>query len=162
VYLPPGAWFPWSGGASVAGGGTVTAAADVGEIPVYARAGALVVTYPDGVETLTREPALATNAASVGDDRVVYAFAGGTGALTEPPDAGTLSYSLAVAAPGVPTWNSATLAACDPSNTPPCAASAPGVVTVHVLGPGTLAAGGASLACTGGSAARTLTLVVRY
>ena len=60
AYLPPGTWFPWSGGASVGGATTITAAADVGEIPVYARAGALVVAYPDGVETLSSGIGLVT------------------------------------------------------------------------------------------------------
>jgi alpha-glucosidase (family GH31 glycosyl hydrolase) len=163
VYLPAGTWFPWSGGASVPGGATVTAQAAVSEIPVYARAGALVVAYPDGIETLTREPALANNATSAGDDRVVYAFAGGSGALTEVPDAGSLGYTLGTAAAGDPTWNGVALAACDANDTAPCAdVGIAGQVTAYVVGAGTLVAGGASLTCAGGAGDRALTLVVRF
>ncbi|HEY3822731.1 MAG TPA: TIM-barrel domain-containing protein [Polyangiaceae bacterium] len=162
VYLPPGTWFPWSGGASVQGGATVTAQAPVTEIPVYALAGTLVSTYPDGVETLTVEPALAANASSVADDRVVYAFAGGSGQLAEAPDAGGLSYRLAVASTGPATWNGAPLAACDASPVAPCAAEATGQVTAYVVGPGTLVAGGSMLTCSGGASTRALTLIVRY
>ena len=162
VYLPQGTWFPWAGGPSVPGGATVTAQAAVTEIPVYARAGTIVATYPDGVETLTVEPALAVNAASVGGDRVVYAFAGGSGQLAEAPDAGGLSYALVVASPGPPTWNGATLTACDASMTAPCVTQATGQVTAYVEGPGALVAGGAKLTCLGGPSNRALTLVMRY
>jgi alpha-glucosidase len=162
VYLPPGTWFPWSGGASVAGGTTLTAQAPVTEIPVYALAGTIVSTYPAGVETLTVEPALAVNAASVADDRIVYAFAGGSGQLTEAPDAGGLTYGLATAPMGAATWNGAALAACDASMTPPCVADAAGQVTAYVVGPGTLVAGGATLTCSGGAPDRALTLILRF
>jgi alpha-glucosidase len=161
VYLPPGTWFPWSGGASVAGGTTVTAAAAVGEIPVYALAGAIVPTYPDGVQTLTIEPSSAAPASSVGDDRVVNAFAGGTGSFTESPDAGALSYAMSAGASGVATWNGQMLVACDAAMTAPCAATASGQVTAYVVGPGKLVAEGATLTVAGGSATRKLTLVVR-
>ena len=162
VYLPPGTWFPWSGGSSIPGGATVTAQAAVTEIPVYARAGTIVATYPDGIETLVTEPAFAVNASSVGEDRIVYAFAGAAGSLVEAPDAGGLSYALETAPAGPPTWNGAALAACDASATAPCFEQTTGQVTAHVQGPGTLVAGGASLACSGGYATRALTLVVRY
>jgi alpha-glucosidase len=162
VYLPPGTWFPWSGGASVQGGTTVTAQAAVTEIPVYALAGTIVPTYPAGIETLTIEPALAVQASSVGDDRVVYAFAGGAGAFEEAPDSGGLSYALDVAPQGAATWNGAPLAACDTTPVAPCAQSVDGQVTAYVTGPGTLVAGGANLTAEGGSSSRALTLVVRY
>jgi alpha-glucosidase (family GH31 glycosyl hydrolase) len=166
VYLPAGTWFPWSGGASVKGGATVTANAPVTEIPVYALAGTVVPTYPDGVETLTIEPSSAAGASSVGDDRVVYAFGGGAGSFTEAKgagDAGTaLSYTLAAApSAGAPTWNGAALAACGDGAAPPCATSANGTVTASVIGPGTLVASGSSLTVVGGAATRALTLVVR-
>ena len=161
VYLPPGTWFPWSGGPSVTGGATITAQAAETEIPVYALAGTVVATYPDGVETLTVEPALAANASTVADDRVVYVFAGGKGQLAEAPDAGGLSYAVDVAPAGSPTWNGTTLAACDASLTAPCVEMAAGQVTAHVVGAGILVAAGAKLACTGGAASRKLTLIVR-
>jgi hypothetical protein len=93
---------------------------------------------------------------------VVYAFAGGSGQLVEAPDAGGLSYALAVAAPGPLTWNGAMLAACDASMTAPCATQATGQVTAYVEGPGALVAGGAKLTCQGGASNRALTLVMRY
>jgi hypothetical protein len=161
VYLPKGTWFPWASGPSVTGGTTVTAPAPVSVIPVYALAGTIVPTYPDGVETLTVEPSSAAGAASVGDDRVVYAFAGAAGSFTEAPDAGGLTYSLATAAAGTTTWNGVALAACSETPTPPCAVTVTGQVSAYVAGPGTLVAGGASLTATGGAATRNLTLVVR-
>jgi hypothetical protein len=162
VYLPEGTWFPWDGGPSVQGGTTVMAQAAVTEIPVYALAGTIVATYPDGVQTLTVEPALAVNAESVADDRVVYAFAGGNGQLSEAPDAGGLSYALAVASSGPTMWNGTPLAACDASMTAPCVEEGAGQVTAYVVGPGTLVGGGAKLECEGGAPNRALTLVVRY
>jgi len=162
VYLPPGTWFAWAGGASLEGPMTVTAQAPTTEIPVYALAGAIVPTYPDGVETLTKEASSAAGPSVVGDDRIVYAFAGASGSFAEPPDSGGLSYTLASGAAGAPTWNGKTLAACAATPISPCATSAAGQVTAHVIGPGTLAAGGATLTATGGAATRKLTLVVRF
>ncbi len=161
VYLPPGTWFPWSGGASVAGGQTVTAQAPLTSIPVYALAGAVVPTYPDGVETLTIEPSSASGASSVGDDRIVYAFAGAAGSCTEPPDSGGLTYALAVSPASATTWNGTALRACGATPAAPCATTSAGMVTAYVTGPGTLVAGGATLTATGGSSTRNLTLVVR-
>lgn len=162
VYLPPGTWFPWSGGASLQGGTTVTAQAPVTEIPVYALAGTVVPTYPPGVETLTVEPAFAAQAGSVGDNPIVYAFAGAPGSFAEAPDSGGLSYTLAVVPQGPTTWNGVALAACAVTPAAPCAQSATGQVTAYVTGPGTLVAGGASLTASGGAATRALTLVVNY
>jgi hypothetical protein len=102
------------------------------------------------------------NAESVADDRVVYAFAGGSGQLAEAPDAGGLSYTLAVAPSGPPTWNGVALTACDVGMTAPCAAEASGQVLAYVVGPGVLVAGGATLECLGGAGSRALTLSVRY
>jgi len=162
VYLPPGTWFPWDGGPSAQGPATLTAQAAVTEIPVYALAGTVIPAYPDGVETLVNEPALAAGAASVGDDRVVYAFAGAAGSFDEAPDSGGLSYALAVAPQGPVTWNGAALDACGATPVAPCSETATGQVTAYVTGPGTLVAGGASVSATGGAASRQLTMVVRY
>jgi hypothetical protein len=46
--------------------------------------------------------------------------------------------------------------------TAPCEAEGTGQVTAYVVGPGTLAAGGAMLTCSGGASNRALTLIVRY
>jgi alpha-glucosidase len=44
VYLPahPGGWYDWHDGASYEGGRTITVAAPLGRLPVFARAGAIV------------------------------------------------------------------------------------------------------------------------
>jgi alpha-glucosidase (family GH31 glycosyl hydrolase) len=162
VYLPPGTWFPWGGGASAVGPTTLTAQVPVTEIPVYALAGTIVPMFPDGVQTLMKEASSVAGYSTAGDDRVIHAFAGASGTFTESPDWGGLTYTLASAPSGATTWNGASLAACAATPTPPCAASASGQVTAHVVGPGTLVAGGASLVVAGGSATRNLTLQMNF
>ncbi len=162
VYLPPGTWFPWDGDGSVPGPARLTAPAALEAIPVYARAGTIMPTFPDGVQTLTREPSSAPGASSAAQDRVVYAFAGAPGRFTEAPDSGGLSYALAVAPPTATTsWNGAPLPACDANLDAPCVETGPGPIKAHVTGPGTLSTGGATLTASGGDATRKLTLVVR-
>lgn len=160
VYLPAGTWFPWSGGASVQGGATVTAQVPIGEIAVYARGGTLVPMYPDGVETLTLEASTAPNAASAKDDRVLYAFAG-TGTFAESPDTGGSTYAIEAGAGAGVTWNGVALAACAATPVAPCVESGEHVVTAHVTGAGVLASPPAKVTVTGGAATRALTIVVR-
>jgi len=160
VYLPAGTWFPWSGGASV-GAGMSTVPVALGEIAVYARAGAIVPAYPDGVETLTVEASSVPNAASAKDDRVLYVFAGARGAFTESPDTGGLAYTLDAGGGTDVQWNGAPLAACASPAVAPCVVSGDHVVTAHVVGPGVLGTPSAKLTVTGGSATRALTIVVR-
>jgi hypothetical protein len=145
------------------------------EIPVFARAGTIVPTYPDGVQTLVRESTTVAGAASVGDDRVVYVFAGANGSFQEaPPDmpgAGTLSYTLASAGPtpagsASATWNGAPLAACTGAAPTSCVVASADGVTAHVTGPGSLAvtragAPAATFTASGGASTRALTIVVR-
>jgi alpha-glucosidase len=154
VHLPPGSWFPWAGGAAV-GGGDPTADAPLSEIPVYARAGAIVPAYPDGVMTLVTEP---------GPDRVVYAFAGADGSFTEVDGVGYALTSTGTASGAVTvTWDGTPLAACGPTPAAPCAASDAGVVRAYVTGPGTLELQGvATFAVTGADAAAAEEIVVRY
>jgi alpha-glucosidase (family GH31 glycosyl hydrolase) len=164
VYLAPGTWFPWSGGAAVAGGQTVTAQAPLTEIPVYALAGAIVPAYPDGVQTIVREPSNAAGASSVSDDRIVYAFAGGDGTtFAEPPDAGGLTYAMQPAASSTasPEWNGVPLPACDAALDAPCAQVTPSTVTARVTGSGTLTTNGARLTASGGAKDRRITWIVR-
>jgi hypothetical protein len=167
VYLPAGRWYPWAGGAATKGPATVDAPAPMSEIPVYAAAGAVVPTYPDGVMTLAYGSASVPDATSVGDDRVVYAFLGASGAFTE---ASGLSYQLAsTAAPGGAlgaSWNGQPLSACDTNKTAPCLETNGDGGVAHVVGPGTLAvtAGGqaaATLTAEGGAATRNLAWVLR-
>ena len=176
VYLPRGTWYPWSGGPSVAGGQTTTAQVPMGEIPVYALAGAIVPTYQGGVDTLTVEASNATNASTVKDDRSVYAFAGAPGSFVEAPRESSPALSYAMdsawagggnAAGAAAAWNGVALAACPNAPVAPCVVSAPDGVTAYVVGPGSLAVtttSGAPVAvitATGGDAERTLTMTVR-
>jgi len=164
VYLPPGTWFPWSGGAAISGGGTVAAQAPLTEIPVYALAGTIVPAYPDGVQTLVREPSNAAGASSVGDDRTVYAFAGGDGTtFTESPDAGGLTYAMQPAASSVssPEWNGMSLPACDAALDAPCAQVTQSTVTARVTGSGTLVTNGTTLTASGGAKDRRITWIIR-
>jgi alpha-glucosidase len=177
VHLPPSTWYPWPGGAPVLSAGSdVSASVALSEIAVFARAGTIVPTYPDGVQTLAREFSTVPGAASVGDDRVVYAFAGASGAFAEAPDVG-LTYVLTSSGPGgvgvgagpgaTATWNGAQLAACASTPQAPCISTGPDGVSATVTGPGDLvvstAAGAAiaTLSAHGGNASRALTLVVR-
>ena len=78
VYLPPGTWFPWAGGPSVAGRYDVDGAGPrVGDPGLRRWRATIVPTYPAGVETLDdRALERRRERARVGDDRIVYAFAG--------------------------------------------------------------------------------------
>jgi hypothetical protein len=139
------------------------ASADMSTIPVYALAGTILPTYPEGVETLTVEPSQVAGAGSVGDDRIVLAFTGASGSFTEAADPGYvgLSYSMVAAPAGPVTWNGAALAACTTTPAAACATTAPGVVTAYVVGRGVLVAGGSAITASGGDPLRNLTFVVR-
>ena len=167
VYLPRGRWYPWAGGAAVAGPAKVSAPAPVTEIPVFAAAGSVVPTYPDGVMTLVHGSAVVPDASSVGDDRIVYAFLGASGAFTED---GGLGYQLdahgSAAGALAASWNGAALPACGAAAKAPCLKVTADGATAHVVGPGSLAitSGGApaaTLTATGGDAGRKLVWVVR-
>lgn len=77
VTLPAGRWYPLLGGAPVDGGEHVAPAA-VTEIPAFVPEGALLVLYPDGVDTPLPAPALptATTVADIGGDREVWLYPG--------------------------------------------------------------------------------------
>jgi alpha-glucosidase len=164
VYLPAARWYPWAGGAALEGGRKVTANAPLGEIPVYARAGAVVPTFPDGVETLVREP---SNAKGASDSRIVFAFAGADGAFTERDGVRFEMTSTPVVASGdaaTATFEGAPLAACPAT---PCAEITGEHVRAQVTGPGKLVVtrGGASIAevrVTNANPAASLTIDVRY
>jgi alpha-glucosidase (family GH31 glycosyl hydrolase) len=161
VYLPAGAWFPWSGGAS-ASGAQSSVAVPIGEIAVYARAGSIVPAYPDGVETLTVEPSSAPNASSAKDDRVVYVFAGAPASFTESMATGGFAYALDAGSGADIRYNGALLAACATPIAAPCVESVDHAVTAHVTGPGVLLTPAAKVTVTGGAASRALTMMIRY
>jgi hypothetical protein len=52
VHLPPGRWVDWWSGALMSGGADVTVQAQLGQPPLFARAGGLVPMLPSGVDTL--------------------------------------------------------------------------------------------------------------
>jgi hypothetical protein len=167
VYLPVGSWYPWAGGPSAAGPATISASAAVTEIPVFAAAGALIPTYPDGVMTLVHGSAAVPDASTVGDDRILYAFVGADGSFVE---AGGLGYQLVHEGDASGTlaalWNGLPIPACDANQTPPCLAATADGATAHVTGPGQLdvtsnGAPAAKLAAPGGAASRKLTWVLR-
>lgn len=176
VYLPAGTYFPWLEGQPVEGGATITAQAALGEIPVFARAGALVPMYPPGVQTLVKEPSQVPAADSVGADRELRLFAGANGAFQE---AGGAAYTLtssasALGAGGVveAAWGGTPLPGCDDSAAPdtkPCLviSAAAGKAVARVVGDGTLqvSSGGkaiAELVIAGTGTTAHHTVVVRY
>lgn len=98
VVLPPGLWYSWSDGQAIQGGASVTADAPLGELPMYARAGAIIPMLPPGVESLL------TDLDGVRFQREVIVYLGAKGAFTEagggeyvlmsdvhPPGSGTMS-----------------------------------------------------------------------
>ncbi|MFO0589469.1 MAG: glycoside hydrolase family 31 protein [Polyangiaceae bacterium] len=167
VYLPAGQWYSWDAGGAVAGGATIDIGADLGQIPVYARAGTVVPAFPDGVMTLVNGSPEVPDESSVKDDRVVYVFPGQAGSFTE---AGGLSYTLEQTASFAETTTfvigGTTLPACADPVVAPCVESGSDRDTVHAVGPTELtidgAAGGkATVKIAGGAADRKLTIVVR-
>jgi alpha-glucosidase (family GH31 glycosyl hydrolase) len=163
VYLPQGKWYPWSSGAATSGGASITAPAPLGEIPVFARAGALIPTYPPGVMTVTYASKGVPGPESVGDDRVLFAFLGDGGSFDEAD--GKLRYRLDKLGDGGGAltfrYGDQKLAACGAPVAAPCFDGE----TVHLVGPGVLAidAGAplARLTIEGGSSSRKLTVRMR-
>jgi len=169
VYLPTGAWYPWAAGAPLEGGASITAAAPLEEIPVFARAGAVIPTYPDGLLTLVNESPEVPGPESVKDDRVVLVFLGDAGSFTE--EGGKLRYRLEHLGglSGTPTvrFGGEPLAPCASPLVAPCVEpSKDGLTVAHVIGPGTLELDGsgpaARLVIEGGAADRALTLRLRH
>ncbi|MBK8259141.1 MAG: hypothetical protein IPK82_41600 [Polyangiaceae bacterium] len=166
VYLPEGTWYPWQGGGAVSGGSTLDVTADLTEIPVFARAGSVIVALPDGVMTLVNSSPEVPGPESVGDSRVVYAFLGGEGSFTE---TGGLTYSLSQSGDltGDLTfaWEGGAVGACADPVVAPCVESVADGYTIHAEGSGNLeitsANGTGTLTIAGGAQDRLLTLVVR-
>ncbi len=163
VYFPGGKWYPWAGGAAIDGGRKLGTDAPLGEIPVYARAGAVVPTFPDGVQTLVREPSSAKGAT---DDRVIYAFAGANGSFVERDGIRIDLTSGAVTASAetpTATFEGAPLGACPAT---PCAEILPDRIRARVTGPGTLAVtrGGplAEVKVMGAKPGASMVIEVRY
>ncbi len=157
VTLPAGDWYPLLGGARVSG--TFTADAPLGEIPAFVPAGALLVLYPDGVDTVLDAPASGTTvtASSIGDDREVWLYPG------TPVDPAHASWNDDGGVVGTAQWTWTGR----PEGPPPATATfndAPVTVTgdtVTVVGDGTLEIGGGTLTIARGKPAATVTVRLR-
>ncbi len=168
VYLPAGRWYPWDVGAPIDGGQRVEVDAPLEHIPAFARAGAIVPTYPPGVMTLVNASAEVPGPEGVGDDRVIYAFLGADGSFSE---ASGLRYAIVHRADAsgdalTLTWGGAPLESCAASPEAPCAQPSPDGATAHVRGTGRLELREAErtlarLEIEGGHSQRRLTIVVR-
>ncbi len=154
VHLPAGTWYPLAGGAAI-GGGIITADAPLTELPMYVPEGALILTWPDGVDTVRAAPAAtgAVTAADVGGDRTLWLWPSASSRVTTRCEVdGTTCFAwtpraASAGAPTAATWNGAAA---------PVTAGA-GFVEIEVTGTGTLALdGGGSLAATAGDPTRQL------
>jgi alpha-glucosidase (family GH31 glycosyl hydrolase) len=153
VHLPAGTWYPLAGGAAVTG--AITAAAPVTEIPAYVPAGALILAWPDGVDTVRPAPAAtgAVTAMDLGGDRELWLWPAADGAARDRCEVdGTTCYQwtprpISAGAATAATWNGA----------PAPVTAGPGYVEIAVVGTGTLTlAGGGTVAATSGAADRHL------
>ncbi|WP_260703251.1 TIM-barrel domain-containing protein [Edaphobacter flagellatus] len=80
VYLPAGEWVDYWTGARVSGGRTILVDAAVDQIPVYARAGAVIPKIPEDVMTLVPQSESGNKAVKAMDDRRVYEVIDGASA----------------------------------------------------------------------------------
>ncbi len=163
VLLPAGTWYPLFGGPAVMGG-ELTASASRSEIPAFVPAGALLVLYPDGLDTVLDASSVpaAVTAAEVGDDREVWVWSG-TAAdpahaqwadVTGPTGAAQWTWTgrSPGALPTTATFNGA----------PATVATAAGVATVTVVGDGVLTfAGGGTLTIARNHPAARVTVRLR-
>jgi hypothetical protein len=156
VMLPAGRWLPLLGGAPVEGG-ELTATAPVTEIPAFVPEGALLVLYPDGVDTPFPAPSLPA-ATIAGDDREVWLY---PGTAANPAHAQWHDHDGPAAAP--PHWNWSGRPA-----GPAASATFNGVAvpvtsnTVDVTGDGTLVfAGGGTLTIARGLPTARTRVVLR-
>lgn len=169
VYLPEGRWYPWDGGPAVKGGTTIDVDVPLGEIPVFARGGSVIPTFPDGVMTLVNSSPEVPGPESVGGDRIVHVLLGETGQFVEKDGrAYSLVQTEEVVGPLEVTWNGADpLPVCADPAVAPCVESLADRAIVHVTGTGQMGLAGASGAATldlssGGEPDRALTVVVRW
>ncbi|MBS1800108.1 MAG: glycoside hydrolase family 31 protein [Acidobacteria bacterium] len=80
VYLPQGEWVDYWTGTHITGGRTIEVDAAIGQIPVYARAGAVIPKIPEDVMTLVPPSESGNTAVKSMDDRRVYELIDGGGA----------------------------------------------------------------------------------
>lgn len=146
VALPAGRWWPLFGGAALDGPSDVEVPAPLEEVPVFARAGALVPLLPDGVQSVL-PAADALDVPEADGARVVYAFGGADGTFVERD--GT-RWTLALGAPDGVREAGAELPACAASGQRGCVEALPqGRRLVRLAGQGPLEVDGHRLAVEG-------------
>jgi len=153
VTLPAGRWYPLLAGPVVMGGDTIATATRT-EIPVYVPEGALLVLFPDGVDTPLPAPGLpsAVTVPSIGGDREVWLY---PGIAARPAHAVWHDHDGPAGAPQW-TWSGRPATAALPTTAtfngaPATVTLVGGQATVTVTGDGTLAfAGGGTLAIARG------------
>jgi hypothetical protein len=94
VILPSGSWYDFETGEAIDGGQTIERNAPLGELLIFARAGAIVPMLPEGVESLVPSGDV-RDLDDVRFERTVIVFLGGSGSFKE---AGGGEYVLANAA----------------------------------------------------------------
>jgi alpha-D-xyloside xylohydrolase len=79
VYLPEGEWVDYWTGAHIAGSKAIVVDAAIDQIPVYARAGAVIPKIPEDVMTLVPQSESGNTTVKSMDDRRVYELIDGAG-----------------------------------------------------------------------------------
>ena len=79
VYLPQGEWVDYWTGAHVTGGRTLIVDVPVDQVPLYARAGAVIPQIPEDVMTLVPQSESGNKSVKAMDDRRVYELIEGQG-----------------------------------------------------------------------------------
>ncbi|HUS67360.1 MAG TPA: TIM-barrel domain-containing protein [Kofleriaceae bacterium] len=170
VYLPEGHWFRVFGDDEEPardGPAMFEVAAPPGELPVFARAGTVIVMLPEGVETLAPAAPPVRDLDDVGDSRELLVLLGRDGSASE-PNGRTYAWHSAAAAPtgASLTFNGKPVAACTTAPvSPPCGQVdlAERHADVTVSGAGSLVLDDAGmLALTGGRADRLVTVRLRW
>jgi sulfoquinovosidase len=145
VYLPRGDWYDYRTGVAHRGGATITVAAPLTEVPVFAPAGAIIPTLLADVDTLDRcaDPAVKDLAAAEAGGLALQVFLGADGVFTL-QDGTRLTLLSAERPPTAPplTLDGASLPSC---GAPPCVRGATAVLD-----------GSTSFALRGMDGARTL------
>ncbi|MFI5296866.1 MAG: TIM-barrel domain-containing protein [Polyangiales bacterium] len=170
VYLPSGAqWFAWDAtltpAAAVSGGASITVPASIAQMPVFLRAGSVIVENPERVRTVLHQaPPTLVRVDDIGDERIVVVATGGSSTFKE---TGGYSYVLTsasvetIGASTAATWNGTALATCATPAVAPCATPSAGRVVATLTGDGTLATGGSTVQITRGGGGAPLVLDVR-
>ncbi len=132
VWLPPGQWMPFEGGAELAGPNDVTVDAPLTELPMFVRPGTIVPLLPDTLDTLMPAAPPLVDLDQLRNDRSLLLFAGANGQLT---DLDGTKYALTSQSHDAPdaVLAPAALPACDATTTP-CALFDPDHRQVTVRG----------------------------